>query len=500
MTKIVTLLLVLVFLTSLVTLPQVTVKAVSRSFIVPDDYPTIAAAIGNATHGDTIFVKNGTYEEHSLVINKTLTLIGENISTTIIKNIDEHAWVEWLGGYQMPFGITTAVQINASNVKISGFTITDASVGIDVGGNLTQLVGNVIKGLDDAGGGISTIGIIACGYGTQIIGNIIEGASTGISVSGSYQTIAQNTLQGGSSCIYSSGQYNAIMSNIISDAHSGISVNSNSNVVCNNTVTSQTEGIAIIGSGNILLGNNASYNRVVGIKIQPHWDKSSDYKGDNIICKNWIMNNRDGLAINSGQNNTVYANNVSGNQIGIRVIWDQSGYAYEGGIKYFEPDRNLWQTSYNNTFYNNNFVGNGQGAADWSWQGTNMWDNGREGNYWSDHGGTDADRDGIGDTSYVVNKPYRIYDSFGDGDSRLYYPNMVNTNEVFDRYPLMAPFDIDSVSVELPEWANVSEVELPDFDLAEPEPFPTTLVAAVSTVPIATVGAGLLVYFKKRKR
>jgi len=475
------------------------VKAEGRKIVVPYNYPTITDAIGNATHGDTIFVKNGTYEEHSLVINKTLTLIGEDINNTIIKNIDEHALVEWLGNGLFPIGNTIAIQINADNVKVSGFTIINSTTGITSVGNGTQIVGNVIKGLDNIGGFVSTTAIVIEGDKTQVFSNIIEEAGTGISASGSYQTIAQNTIQGGRNCIYSSGKYNTIVSNIISDAYSGISVSSNSNVVHNNTVTGQTEGIEIIGSGNIVLGNNASYNRVIGINIQPHWDKSSDYKGDNIICKNWIMSNRDGLAINSGQNNTVYANYVSGNQIGIRVIWDQSGYAFEGGKKYFEPDRNLWQTSYNNTFFKNNFVGNGQGAADWSWQGTNKWDNGGEGNYWSDYNGTDADSDGIGDTSYAVNKPYRIYDSFGDGDSRLYYPNMVNTNEVFDHYPLMSPFDTDSIRIELPEWANVSEVELPDFDLAEPEPFPTELALVASGASVAIVAVGLLVYFKKRK-
>jgi pectin methylesterase-like acyl-CoA thioesterase len=50
------------------------IKADSRTIIVPDDYATIAAAIGNATDGDTIFIKAGTYEEHTLVINKTLAL------------------------------------------------------------------------------------------------------------------------------------------------------------------------------------------------------------------------------------------------------------------------------------------------------------------------------------------------------------------------------------------------------------------------------------------
>jgi len=38
------------------------------------------------------------------------------------------------------------------------------------------------------------------------------------------------------------------------------------------------------------------------------------------------------------------------------------------------------------------------------------------------------------------------------------------------------------------------------FSVSQPEPFPTTLVAAASIAAVAAVGVGLLVYFKKRKR
>jgi hypothetical protein len=39
---------------------------------------------------------------------------------------------------------------------------------------------------------------------------------------------------------------------------------------------------------------------------------------------------------------------------------------------------------------------------DWTPEYPNFWDNGSEGNYWSNYNGTDANRDGIGDTPYII--------------------------------------------------------------------------------------------------
>jgi len=81
----VALLLVFVFLSASCLIMPLSVGAGSKTLVVPDDYPTIASAIGNATQGTTILVKKGTYQEHTLVISKTLTLIGEEKETTVIK-------------------------------------------------------------------------------------------------------------------------------------------------------------------------------------------------------------------------------------------------------------------------------------------------------------------------------------------------------------------------------------------------------------------------------
>jgi len=73
-------------------------------------------------------------------------------------------------------------------------------------------------------------------------------------------------------------------------------------------------------------------------------------------------------------NNSIYGNIISNNGYGI-YIGDDSG-----------P---------NNVIYHNNFIENTvQGRGNQA----NDWDNGAEGNFWSDYNGTDTDGDGIGDT------------------------------------------------------------------------------------------------------
>ena len=53
------------------------------TIVVPRDYPTIQAAIENATDGDTIRIWNGTYYEN-IVVNKSVSLIGNSTHGTVI--------------------------------------------------------------------------------------------------------------------------------------------------------------------------------------------------------------------------------------------------------------------------------------------------------------------------------------------------------------------------------------------------------------------------------
>jgi parallel beta-helix repeat protein len=121
-----------------------TVKA--GTVTVPDDYSTIQEAINNANTGDTIFVRNGTYYEN-IVVNKTVSLIGENRNTTIVDG-----------------NLTGDVfTINASNVIISNFKTNGGTGFIIYGNNVT---------VSDCF--MTYSGIYVHGSESKIIGNLID--------------------------------------------------------------------------------------------------------------------------------------------------------------------------------------------------------------------------------------------------------------------------------------------------------------------------------------
>jgi len=420
------LLLALVLLTASCVLTFLPVHAESRKIVVPDDYPTINSAIGNATEGDTIFVRQGLYEEHSLIINKTIRLMSEDKGNTTIINIDEPpAWNS---------AKPDVIHITADNVKISGFTLTSKSEGfglitkgIYAAGNGIAIIDNIITELN---GVHSAIGIDVSGQRNQIIDNSVLGILDGISFTGSYSAIIQNKIEKGQ--FLGSGQHNLIMSNIVSKGYTeGMNLKGDNNLIFNNTVTEQNHGISVSGTGNILMVNNASNNVLCGIDIR----SPIESYGNNIVYANTIANNRDGLFLIEGKNNSAYANNIISNHVGVAILW------YRGWMDHI---------AYDNAVYHNNFVNNDYGAADWSHVGINAWDNGFEGNFWDAYAGTDANYDGIGDMSVNINVPYTI----GNSDPKIYDPKEANPNEVLDRYPLMAPFDVDSLVIELPEWVS----------------------------------------------
>jgi hypothetical protein len=69
----------------LFTFPKV--EAGSKIIVVPEDSPQFRKQLATAADGDIVLVKNGFYlidETSTIVINKTLSLIGEDPASTVI--------------------------------------------------------------------------------------------------------------------------------------------------------------------------------------------------------------------------------------------------------------------------------------------------------------------------------------------------------------------------------------------------------------------------------
>ena len=177
------------------------VKAENNTLVVPDDFSTIQEAIDNAVEGDTIFVKSGMYHEN-LVVNKSLSLIGENVDTTIIDGNPPE-------GYRIP------IKIQCNNVSVSGFKLLYGYAGITVGEvKFCSISGNRIAGNQH---GIILVGTSYC--------NVTENYFEQISLSSAIQLSYSN--------------YNLVAGNYIDNCTEGIQIwqYSTNNTVTENTIT-----------------------------------------------------------------------------------------------------------------------------------------------------------------------------------------------------------------------------------------------------------------------
>jgi len=225
-------------------------NAIPVELIVPDDYPTIQEAINAASPGDTIFVRAGTYYEN-VVVNKTVSLVGENRENTIIDGS----------------GTGTVVSVTVNDVEIQGFTIQNSgSVYPDSGITIQGCVNIIIQ--DNS--------ITNNYYGLRI------SRSSGNTVSGNNITYNFYGVWLG----YSSD--NIIINNNVTKHNNGVylSHHTSNNTVSENNIKDNKLGIYLISSsGNTFSQNNIESNEC-GINAQVNSSKNIIYHN------NFIENTR----------------------------------------------------------------------------------------------------------------------------------------------------------------------------------------------------------------
>jgi len=162
--------------------------------------------------------------------------------------------------------------------------------------------------------------------------------------------------------------------------------------ITNFTIQNAQNGIWLRRSEHNILTNNAFLNNEYAIHVRE--------SSGNILTNNTVSNNEYGIYLYSSSQNVLTANKASNNQDGIHIRGD----------------------SRNNMIFHNNFINNTEPPSSINLE--NSWDNGAEGNYWSNYHGTDTNLDGIGDTPYYVDQNRK------------------------DSCPLMAPFQHFTLTAE----------------------------------------------------
>jgi parallel beta-helix repeat protein len=293
----------------------------------------IQGLIDNASVGDTIYIPSGIYYEN-IIINKSISLIGEDKNTTIID-----------GG-----GIGHVVDIRANWVNISGFTIKNSGQyhsGI-FSGEWGRFFHHIIISDNKIINNIGGIHLNSCccniiekniisnnygsgnyyGYGIQLdylsYGNIIDGNTiesnkgNGILIVGSRANkISGNTIESNNKGLrlhwgphHKEAKNNEIFSNIISNNVDGIELIEGcyDNTIAYNIITSNKENGIHFVSCNSGIENNSILNNGRGIYIET---------SECTITYNTISNNDLGIYLKGG-NSFIQKNNLLNNTIHAR--------------------------------------------------------------------------------------------------------------------------------------------------------------------------------------
>ncbi len=153
-------------------------------------------------------------------------------------------------------------------------------------------------------------------------------------------------------------------------------------------------GIYLFGRSNVTIQNTNISNFDNGILL---FSSSNNNMGGNKMT-----NGTYGIVLDSASNNTIAGNNMKNNSHGIGIGYS-SDFNSISGNTLANNSCGVWlYESSNNTICHNNFINNTVQVRSDTPDYANSWDNRREGNYWSNYNGTDANHDGIGDTPYFI--------------------------------------------------------------------------------------------------
>lgn len=337
---------------------------------------SIKEGVAIASAFDTLLIKRGTYKEFNILIDKPLTLLGENFPV-----IDGEEQGE-------------IIRIVSNNVTLDGLFIINVGTSyttdyaaIRVVKSENFLIQNVV--LEKLFFGIylekSNNGKV---YHNKIIGDAIDEYNSGNGIQLWY---SKNVI---------------VEKNIVQQVRDGIYLEFSDNVTIkdNSSTDNLRYGLHFMFSNDDVYMNNTFENNGAGVAVM--FSKRIKMIG-NTFRKNWGTA-AFGMLLKEINDAEISGNTFEENTIGINIEGsNRITYANNSFIK------NGWAVKvlgacYANTFTKNNFLYNSFDISYNSKLNDNVFDQ----NYWSDYTGYDLDKNGIGDVpyrpvklfSYIVNK------------------------------------------------------------------------------------------------
>ena len=359
------LILVLLFVTSLYWC-RANSKTVCPTCVIMD----IQTAIRVANNGDTVIVKPGVYISVNTIVDKSITILGEDYPVIDGQSKDE------------------VITITSDHVTICGLRVQNSKTGDmkDYAGirvSSAQYVNIIDCRLDNTFFGI----YVGDSKHVLIKGNYLRGANYGLSNAGNglqlwksdSVTIENNRMEGHRDGIYFEFAKNCMIKNNKCEKNFRYGLHfmfSNDDTYIGNTFINNGTGVAVMYSHGVHMFNN---------KFLDNW-------GDAAY----------GLLLKDITGSIITGNTFSNNTIGVnmdgtsRIFFEKNNFSKNGyALK-------IWANCQQDTLRSNNFIGN---TFDVGTNGT-LNDNLFANNYWDKYEGYDLNKDGTGDVPY---NPVSLY-------------------------------------------------------------------------------------------
>lgn len=349
---------------------QIHVSAQNIEVCAQCEITTIAEAIELASPNSIIIVKEGRYNEHEIIVNKPVTIIGEK--GAIIDGEKQGS----------------TIRVHSDDVTIKGFTIEN------VGFSHTEEFAAIHIQKS------KRFSIVENSLRHVFFGILIEASKDG--------EIKNNKIFGDSAAEFYSGngvhawkcEGLLISNNLVEKLRDGIYLEfvNKSKVIDNISQYNIRYGLHFMFSNNDdYVGNVFSEN---GAGVAVMFSKHIGVK-NNVFKNNWGTASF-GLLLKEIYDAEIEGNTFQENTVGIQVEGSSRIYYTRNDFK-----SNGWAVKisggcFTNEFKKNNFLYN---SFDLSYN-SSINDNIFAGNYWSEYTGYDLDKDGIGDVSY---RPVKLF-------------------------------------------------------------------------------------------